>query len=128
MNSVVEKLELFRDLARMACGPAFFDFHNDFDFSGWSYSDRTLIFCFTRPTDDLRVELTFRSVDFLEANFDNSRDSETLTLDTLYRGRLEIEGALRDVSADGRFCIYFDFIDGFDGRFLCEGLEVTSSI
>ncbi len=128
MNNVVEKLELFRDLARMECGTAYFDFHNDFDFSGWSYSDQTLIFCFTRPTDDLRVELTFRGVDLLEVRFNNGRDSEALTIDTLYRGRLEIEGDLLDVSADGRFCIYFDFLDGFYGRFLCEGLEVTSSV
>lgn len=127
MKLFLENIELFRDLARFESGQTSFDFHNDFDFSGWSYVDHDLVFGFKRSSDVFRVELTFRNAELLELKFDNTRDADTLTIDTLYRGRLETNGELYDTSADGRFCIYFDFLDGFQGRFLCEGVEIQSS-
>jgi hypothetical protein len=101
-------IEFIKNLAQYNYNNQYYDFHNDYNCEKISYSNGILLILFKKLTNDDVLSLKFSDVTIKLFDFFN----EFLTLDTLYRGRVESNGELIEISEDGKSYFYLEFYEG----------------
>lgn len=105
-------IEFLKNIAQYDYNNRYYDFHNDYNCEKLSYSDGILFILFKSLIDGIFLSLKFTDVKITTLDFFNMKEVESLTLDTLYRGRVELNGNLIEVSEDGRGYFYLEFYEG----------------
>jgi len=111
----------FKDLAQYDFDNANYDFHNDYSFEKLSYASGLLRLVFKSLIGRNQLSLMFTDVNIMTIDFFNVNDVENLTLDILYRGRAEVNGALIELLEDGRGYFYLEFYEGQTLEFWATG-------
>jgi len=117
-------IEFFKNLTQYDYDNRYYDFHNDYSCEKLSYSDGVLLFLFKSLIGDIFLSLKFTGVKIITLNFFNVKDVENLTLDNLYRGRVELNGELIEVSEDGKGYFYLEFYEGQKLEFWANGISI----
>src|SRR5688500_17918871 len=104
-------LEFFKNLAQHDYNNRYYDFHNDYNCEKISYSEGILLIILKKMVDGVLLSLKFTNVKIATISFSNVKEVEGLTIDTLYRGRAELNGELIEVSEDGRAYFYLEFYE-----------------
>ena len=121
----VKTISLFENLSQYDFDGQYYDFHNDFCCVRILLNgDDTLGIVFESVVDNSLVMLRFQDVILESFEYFNSQGVENLTIDNLYRGRVEINGKLKEFSDDGKGYFYLEFDEGQKMEFWSKGLIV----
>ena len=119
------KIELFKNLSQNEYGDKWIDFHNDFDCVKVIFKiDGFLILWFKGISDDEIISFKFSNVLIEQMEFFNLSKVENLTIDNLYRGKIEKDGELLEFSKDGKGYFYMEFDEGQKLEFWSSGLDI----
>ncbi|ATL49402.1 hypothetical protein COR50_20700 [Chitinophaga caeni] len=117
-------IEFIKNLAQYDYNNHYYDFHNDYSCEKISYSDSILLIVFKSLIDGLFLSLKFTEVKITTVDFFNVKEIEGLTLDNLYRGRVELNGELIEVSENGRGYFYLEFYEGQKMEFWAKDIGI----
>ncbi len=117
-------LEFLKNLSQYDYNNQYYDFHNDYNCEKLSYTKGLLLIIFKKMVDEAFLSLKFTDVKITTIDFYNVKEVEGLTIDTLYRGRAELNGELIEVSEDGRGYFYLEFYEGQKMEFWAKGIGV----
>lgn len=117
-------IEILADLTRPEQSGQQYDLHGMLHFDGISLDNNILTLKFKDNSAANLVSLIFHQVTPTRFTFMNTSDEFTWTLDLLYRGRVEVNGKLIELSEDGRGYFYVDFLEGQTMEFWAAGMEV----
>ncbi|MBL7812920.1 MAG: hypothetical protein JNL57_11900 [Bacteroidetes bacterium] len=117
-------LELFKNLAQYDYNNQYYDFHNDFNCEKIYYSEGTLLIILKKLLGEVLLSLKFTNVKITTIAFSNVKEVEGLTIDTLYRGKAELNGELIEVSEDGEGYFYLEFYEGQKLEFWAKDIGV----
>jgi hypothetical protein len=120
-----KSIDLFENLSQGEYEGKYFDFHNDFDCvkilllpSGF------LILLFKNILNGEFVKMKFTHVSIRKMEFFNFNKVENLTIDNLYRGRVEIDGDLLEFKDGDIGYFYLEFDEGQKLEFWSSGFIV----
>lgn len=108
------KSELFESLLEIRIGENYIDLHSDYDCLKLMYSDNNdfLLVFNSLSSNGLVVSLKFSNTTFSSINLLFNEVTESVTLDSFYRGRFEKDGILKEYSEDGQSYFYLEFYEG----------------
>ena len=115
-------IEFIINLAQYDYGNRYFDFHNEYSCEKLSYCNGILLLCFENLISGDKVSLKFIDVNITAVEYFSGKGIEGLTLDLLYRGRVELNGNLIEISEDGKGYFYLEFYEGQSMEFWAKGL------
>jgi hypothetical protein len=119
-------IELFKNIAQYDFDNQYYDFHNDYSCQKLSYSNGVLSILFKSLLDGVLLSLKFTNVEIAILYFFNIKEVENLTLDSLYRGRVEFNGNLIESSKYGKGYFYLEFYEGQKLEFWAKYLILES--
>lgn len=119
-----KSIEFLKNLAQYDYNNRYYDFHNDYTCEKISYSNGILLILFKGLIDGNILSLQFSDVTISAFDFFNIKEAKCLTLDTLYRGRVESNGELIELSEDGKSYFYLEFYEGQRMEFWARWLVV----
>ncbi len=105
-------IELFKNLSQYDVKGVYYDFHNDYDCLRVLFDQAILNIIFQNIRDNSLITLRFDDVTLTKVSFYNTSESQNLTVDNLYRGRVEVKGELTELSRDERAYFYLEFYEG----------------
>ena len=111
--------ELLKNLSEIQIDDDYFDFHNDYDCYLIKYHKECaeLILSFKTAGQRIQlithVEIIFKDVIISNMTFEPESTDNIMTIDTLYRGRYEEKGVLREFTDDNKGYYYVEFYKGF---------------
>ncbi|MCA6451223.1 MAG: hypothetical protein IM598_15900 [Chitinophagaceae bacterium] len=117
-------VKLFEDLNQREFGKKYYDFHNDFVCSNISLVDSCFILLMKSISADFIVSIKFLNAEIQKMEFGLNSINNGLTIDSLYRGRIEKNGELLDLSIDGKSLCYLEFYEGQRIEILCTDILV----
>lgn len=117
-------IDFFKSLVQYDYDNHYYDFHNNYNCKKFSYSNGILLIIFKSLIDEVLLYLKFTDVKLITLDFFNVKDTENLTLDNLYRGRVEINGDLIETSKDGKGYFYLEFYEGQKLEFWAKSLGI----
>jgi len=117
-------IEFIKNLVQYDYNNHYYDFHNDYSCEKISYSDSILLIVFKSLIDGLFLSLKFTEVKITTVDFFNVKEIEGLTLDNFYRGRVELNGELIEVSENGRGYFYLEFYEGQKMEFWAKDIGI----
>jgi hypothetical protein len=117
-------IEILADLTRPEHQGQQYDLHGMLHFERILLDNNTLTLKFQDNSATNLVSLIFHQATPTHFTFMNVMDEFTWTLDLLYRGRVEVNGKLIELSEDGRGYFYVDFLEGQTIEFWAAGMEV----
>lgn len=103
---------ILQDLTQFEYNGHYYDFHNDFTCEKWLYENGDLLIFLNRLDSDRHVVFKFNEVQINVIDFFNSKEETALTIDTLYRGRIVVDGNLIEASVDNKGYFYLEFYEG----------------
>jgi hypothetical protein len=118
-------IELLKNLAQYDYNNKYYDFHNDYNHIKMSYSSNILLISFRHFRSGEIVSLKFIDVEIVNIDFFNVKEVDSLTLDNLYRGRVELNGNLIEASNNGKGYFYLEFYEGQKMEFWAEYIDVV---
>src|SRR5687767_10416411 len=104
-------IEILADLTRPEHQGQQYDLHGMLHFERISLDNNTLTLKFQDNSATNIVSLIFHQATPTHFTFMNTMDEFTWTLDLLYRGRVEVNGKLIELSEDGHGYFYIDFLE-----------------
>lgn len=117
-------IEFFKNLAQYEYDNQNYDFHNDYSCEKLSYSNGILLILFKSLVGGVLLSLKFTDVKITTLDFFNVKEVENLTLDNLYRGRVELNGNLIEISEEGNGYFYMEFYEGQKLGFWAKNVDV----
>ncbi len=121
----VKDIELFKDLSQNEYEGKWFDFHNDYDCVRIILKiGGLLVLLFKRIKDNKLVSIKFKDVIIEQIEFFNFYKVEHLTIDNLYRGKVEKNGNLLEYNKDKRGYFYLEFDEGQKLEFWSSGMYI----
>ncbi len=118
-------IELFKNLSQNEYGDKWIDFHNDFDCVKVILKiGGLLILWFKGIKDDELISFKFSNVLIEQMEFFNFNKVENLTIDNLYRGKIDREGELLEFNKEGSGYFYLEFDEGQKMQFWSTGFDV----
>ena len=118
-------IELFKNLSQNEYCDKWMDFHNDFDCVKIVLKiGGLLILWFKGIKNDEIISFKFSDVLIEQMEFFNFNKVENLTIDNLYRGKVEREGELLEFNKEGSGYFYLEFDEGQKLEFWSTGLVV----
>lgn len=107
----MDNINLFENLAQNNYNGQYYDFHNNFSCTKilMKYDILTLFFI---NSENVIVSLQFQEASIVLFDFYNAKNTIYLTIDNIYRGRFEEGGKLLDITKDGKFYFYLEFVEG----------------
>ena len=118
-------IELFKNLSQGEYCGKYIDFHNDFYcIKIVLLKDRLLVLLFKRILDKKVIRISFTDVSIERMEFFNFSEVENLTIDNLYRGKVEKEGELLEFKNRNSGYFYLEFDEGQKLEFWSIGLTV----
>lgn len=109
---------------------SYIDLHNDYDCHSISYADvsKELYLRFELCEDNERkVDLVFKEVEINKMSFNLGDLEDVKTIDSLYRGKYEVEGELREFTDDGKSYYYVEFCSGVSFELFAKKLFAVYS-
>lgn len=122
----VSSIEFLKSLAQYDYDGHYYDFHNDYSCEKLSFLDGALVILFKKNVDGSESSLNF--FDAQISAFEFYYGKEPLVVDSLYRGRVELDGELRDLSDDGKGYFYMEFCEGQRLEFWAKGVSVEHGL
>jgi hypothetical protein len=120
------EIDFFKSLSQLDYSGQYYDFHNDFDCEGLSFSSEILTLNFRNTINFAKVSLVFSGVNITKSLIPSS--GNVFTIDNLYRGRYEDGLNLLDISADGKAYFYLEFCDGQQFEFWAYEFNVDFAV
>lgn len=117
-------IDFFKNLAQSEYNNKYYDFHNDFHCEKIVYLDGTLSIVLKSLISEDFLSLKFLEVQPTVIDFFNLKEVQGLTLDNLYRGRIEINGDLIEVSEEGKGYFYLEFYEGQKMEFWAKSINL----
>ena len=109
----VTLIPLFENLIQYKFSNIYYDFHNDYYCQKLFYSDNELFIYLNHIKENKNVIFNFINVTIANFSFyPPIKETEGFTIDTLYRGRFETKGKLKELSDDRRGYFYLEFYEG----------------
>ncbi len=105
-------IEFFTNLAQYTYDNQYYDFHNDYNFKRISFVNGILSLYFQKITDGVLLSLKFTEVEITKEIFFNVSKIDNLTIDNIYRGRIEKQGVLIEISQENKAYFYLEFYEG----------------
>ncbi|WHY88153.1 hypothetical protein QNH39_10035 [Neobacillus novalis] len=106
-----KSIELFENLCQYEFDYNYYDLHNDYDCESVTLKDDILFINFKQEANGNSLSLIFTDVELKQFEFFNVNDSKTLTIDNVYRGRVEIDGELEECLGEKGY-FYLEFYEG----------------
>lgn len=123
----IDTPELLNNIAQLECDAGYFDFHNDFNCTGLLLDQEKLVLNMKHSVTGVNIGLVFSGVTFAKVDFSYEKPVlENLTMDSLYRGRFEIDGNLYEYDSMNRSYFYLEFYEGHKIEFFSSGLELIT--
>ena len=122
------KIELFKNLSQYDFGDEFYDFHNEFNCVKIFFEYYTLSFFFKKTKDESIVVLKFFNVSIVKMDLAWDLNSDSLTIDSIYRGRFEMNRILYEFSDDGKSYFYLEFNDEKKLEFFSNSLIIEKIV
>lgn len=123
-----KNIELFENLSQSEYKGKFIDFHNDYMCVKILLSPKNLFeILFENLIDKSHVKLVFSNVIIVKMIFFNSSKVENLTIDNLYRGKIEDGNKLIEFKDSNKGYFYLEFYEGQKIEFWSTGLKVEDS-
>lgn len=120
-----EEIVLFENLAQTEYGGTYFDFHNNFDCVKLTLlTGGFLVLYFKNIVNDQIVKLRFMDATIETLEFFNFDKVENLTIDNLYRGKVEKNGQLIEFGDGDLGYYYLEFDEGQKLEFWSSGLDI----
>ncbi len=119
-----KSIELLRNLSQYEYAKEYYDFHNDYDFQKLYLENDIMRLIFIHITNRYLISLNFKGVEITKALFFNVSNIEYLTVDSLYRGRVEVNGQLLEFSSNDKTYYYLEFYEGQKLEFWAESISV----
>lgn len=116
---------LFENLAQFDYNNQIVDLHNDYDCQDLCFANGELQLRFVSCANDRPLLLSFADVTLDSFTFFIAGSDDHLTIDTLYRGRCEINGELMEISSDGRAYFYLEFYTGQKMEFWARSISLA---
>ncbi len=120
---VAQRIPLFENLSQFDFGDGFIDFHNDFNCTKVKFESNILTLTFAAINSQDQVSVEFYGVLLTCFDFCFIDSSDAGTIDTLYRGRFEINNTLIEFEK-GKGYFYLEFYEGQRLEFWSEGLKI----
>lgn len=120
-----KSIELFKNLTQYDFDNRYYDFHNDYNCEKLIYTNETLLIIFKAIVDETLVSLKFTEVKINSMDIFNVKDVENLTIDNIYRGRVENNGGLVEFTENGNGYFYLDFYEGPRMEFWASDLYIV---
>lgn len=111
MRISADQFTLFEDISSFSFGGCYYDFHNDFNCVKILLEQETLYLYFQHIHEKYFIVLQFYNCKIKKLKFEGDITS-CLTIDTIYRGRYEKSGILKEFSDDGHAYFYIEFYRG----------------
>lgn len=124
MEIASNSIELFQNISQFYFRDFNFDFHNDFNCEKLMIQDNILSLIFTNIESRYNVSLLFQNTTLTYCEFDFTDKIESLTIDNLYRGKIEINDTLIEFEND-RSYFYLEFCEGLKIEFWCKSISIN---
>lgn len=121
-----KEIELLKNLSQYEFeGDQYYDFHNDYDCTCIFFkNDGELELKFKSIVEENTVYLKFYNVRIVLFKFFNYSKVQNLTIDNLYRGRIESDGRLIEFIEDEIGYYYLEFEEGQKIEFWSSGVSI----
>jgi hypothetical protein len=113
------KPELFENLAQYEFDGILYDLHNDYYCERISFSDEEIKLEMISLNKVKKIFLTFSDARVVKFDVYFLKESKAITLDTLYRGRYELDGNLHEFDKRNLSYYYLEFYEGQKFEFYC---------
>lgn len=123
-----KSIDFFKDLTQMSYLEQFYDLHNDYDCLKINYKNNTLFLELKKIENNDIIFLGFYKASIENLVFFNEKSIDPLTINILYRGRIDKDGVLLDLSKDNQSYFYLEFEDQQSIEFWAEYIVIKSSI
>lgn len=119
-------IKLFSNLANLEYDGIFYDFHNDYECLRLFFEEEKLILFFQSNDKKKRLEYTFVSVKITRCDLKLDCVEGGLTVDNIYRGRVELGETLHELDLNGRGYFYLEMYNGWKMEFWAKGINIIS--
>lgn len=123
-----KSIDFFKDLTQISYLEQFYDLHNDYDCLKINYKNNTLFLELKKIENNDIIFLGFYKASIENLVFFNEKSIHPLTINILYRGRIDKDGVLLDLSKDDQSYFYLEFEDQQSIEFWAEYIVIKSSI
>lgn len=117
-------IEFIKNLALYDYENRYYDFHNDYRCERLTYCDGILTLDFKGLASKSIISLKFIDVSITMMTCFSTKELEGLIIDTLYRGRIEINGGLKEISIDEKAYFYLEFYEGQKLEFWAKSIDI----
>ncbi|CRK84795.1 hypothetical protein [Neobacillus massiliamazoniensis] len=126
--SLAKSIEFLENLCKYKFDYHYYDLHNDFDCESVSLKDNVLFINFKQEANGKSLSLIFTDVEVKGFDFFNVSDSKILTIDNVYRGKVEIDGELKEFLGEKGY-FFLEFYEGQRLEFWakCVGIEKSNT-
>jgi hypothetical protein len=123
---LAKSIEFLKDLCQYEFDYRYYDLHNDYECESVSLKDNVLFIKFKQETNGNNLSLIFTDVEVKQFDFFNPRDSKTITIDSMYRGKVVIDGELKEFLGEKGY-FYLEFYEGQRLEFWAKSVEIEES-
>ena len=104
------------------------DLHSDFGCNGIEFAQQSLHLKFQGlAKSSHKLEIEFMNVEVVRMDISFDEPLANLTLDSLYRGRFEIDGGLVEFDERGRGYFYLEFYEGPELEFWSKSVSMDDT-
>ena len=126
---LIAEIEILKDLTQIQSPNGNVDLHNEFICKSILFDKQALKLEFVKLDNGFSYLLQFHSVAITHIDFLFELNTILdMTVDTLYRGRYEVDGKLFDLSDDRKGYMYLEFVEGQKMEFWAMGMSIEESI
>ncbi len=122
--TLATSLEFFINLAQYNFKNRNYDFHNDYNCESISFSEKILLIKLKKVVNGDILSLKFTDVKIDALTFFNVKEVNGLIMDNLYRGRVELNGEMVEVTEEGRCYFYLEFYEGQKMEFWAKEIDI----
>ena len=121
---MIKTINFFENLSQYNWDGDFYDLHNNYECKKIFFSDEILLITFENIWKEKSVSLKFTGVRISAIDFYNSKGTENLTIDNIYRGRFEENGILKEISEEEQAYFYLEFYEGQKIEFWAKEISI----
>lgn len=119
------ELTLFESLIEFDFDGNHYDLHNTFACDNISYNASELELLFTHVDQTTTFSITLKGCDIAKLNIDFTESDTQIVIDSLYRGRYELEGEVHELKDDVQAYLYIDFVGGYSIECYCTTILIS---
>ena len=125
---MLKTFNYFKNLSQEDYNGKYIDFHNDFDCIKVILIDKVLFIIFKSIIDEQIIKFKFLNVTIRLFEFANTFNVKNLTIDNLYRGKIEENGNLIEFKSGSKGYFYLEFDEGQKLEFWSSELILVTEV